>query len=78
MIGSGKWCKEDGNHGLDGGAIKTFKEGINYIQKHLSLIHALPNSSTRPPPKPHTNDPVEESGCTGHDINAPTTIVNTR
>ena len=37
----------------------------------------MPNGGTKPPPKPHVNDPMEDSGCMGHYLNAVATIVNT-
>ena len=52
-------------------------EKINY-NRHLSLIKTLPTSSTRSPPQPHINDPIADSGCTGHYLYALTTIVHTR
>ena len=52
-------------------------EKINY-NHHLSLIQTLPTSSTQSPPQTHTNDPISDSGCTGHYLDALTTIVHTR
>ena len=52
-------------------------EKINY-NHHLSFIKTLTTSSTRSPPKPHTYDPMADSGCTGHYLDALTTIVHTR
>ena len=54
------------------------KEDIKYIQQHLSLIQTLPNISTWPPPKPHSNDPISDAGFTGSYLYALTTIVSTR
>ena len=56
----------------------TFKKNIKYSQQHISLIQTLPNSSTRYPPKPHVNDPIDDSGCTGNYLDALIIIVNTR
>ena len=50
-------------------------EGHNH---HLSLIETLTTSSTRFLPQPHTTDPIANSGCTGHYLDALTTIVHTR
>ena len=52
-------------------------ERINY-NHHISLIQTLPTSITRSPPQPHINDPISDSGCTGHYLDNPTTIVHTR
>ena len=52
-------------------------EKINY-NHNLSLIQTLPTSSTQSPPQAHTNDPIADSGCTGHNLDALTTIVQTR
>ena len=60
----------------DGGARNTFKEDINYIQQHLSLIQTLTNISTQPPKKPHKNDPISNSVWTGHYLDDLTTTVN--
>ena len=76
--GSVKYCKEYGTHEYDGGARDTFKEDINYRKQHISLIKTIPNSSTQPLPKPYANDPIYDSGCTGHYLDALPTIVNTR
>ena len=52
-------------------------EKINY-NHHLSLIQTLPTSSTQYPRQPHTNDPIDASGCTVHYLDDLTTIVHTR
>ena len=78
MGGSGKYCKEYGTHEYDVETRKAFKEDIKYIQQHLIVITTLPNSSTQTPPKPHTNDPIDDPWCTGNYINALTITVNIR
>ena len=50
---------------------------INYNQ-NLSLIQTLPTSITQYPPQPHINDPIADSGCTGHYLDSLKTIVHTR
>ena len=77
MGGSEKWCEEDKAQKYDGGARKTVVEKINY-NHHLSLIQTLTNSITQSPPQPYTNDPMADSGCTGHYLDVPTTIFQTR
>ena len=52
-------------------------EKINY-NHHLILIQTLPTSSTRSPPPQHINDPIANSGCTGHYLDDLTKIVHTR
>ena len=52
-------------------------EKINY-NHHLSFIQTLPTISTRSPPQPHINNPIANSGFTGHYLDALTTIVHTR
>ena len=56
---------------------KQCSREINY-NHHLSLIQTLPTSSTRSPPQPHINDPISNSGCKGHYLDALTTLVHTR
>ena len=51
-------------------------EKINY-NHHISLIQTLPTSSTRYPPQPHINDPIADSGFTGHYLDALTTTSHT-
>ena len=65
MGGIEKWYEEDKAREYDGGARNTLVEKINY-NHHLSLIQTLPTISTQFPPQPQTNDPVADSGCTGH------------
>ena len=57
---------------------ETVKEDINYIQQHISLFQTLPGIITQYPLKTHANGPISGSGCTGHYMDALTTIVNTR
>ena len=52
-------------------------EKINY-NNHIILIRTLPTSSTQYPQQPHTNEPIANSGCTGHYLDYLTTIVHTR
>ena len=52
-------------------------EKINY-NHHLSLIQTLPTSSTQSPPQTHTKNPIANSGCTGHYLDALKKIVQTR
>ena len=77
MGGSKKWCEEDKAREYDGGARNTVVEKINY-NHHLSLIQTVPTSSTRSPPQPHINDPIADSGCTGHYLDDLIIIVQTR
>ena len=77
MGGNEKWCDEDKAHEQDGGARNTVVDKISY-NHHLSLIQTLPTSITLSPPQTHTNDPIYNSGCTVHYLDALTTIVQTR
>ena len=76
MGGSGKWCKEDKSHKYYGGERNTAVDKINY-NHHVSLIQTIPTISTQSPPQPHTNDPIANSGCIVHYLDALTIIVRT-
>ena len=52
-------------------------EKINY-NHHLVLIQTLPTSSVISQPQPHTNEPIANSGCRGHYLDALTTVFHTR
>ena len=77
MEGSQNWCEEEKYHEQDREARNTVVKKINY-NRHLSLIQTLPTSSTRYPPQPHTNDPIDNSELTGHYLDPLTTIFHTR
>ena len=74
---SKNWCEEDKAHEYDLGARNTLVDTIDY-NHHISLIQTLPNSSNQSPPQPCTNDPISDSGCTGHYLDSLKTIVHTR
>ena len=55
---------------------ETGKDDAKNSQERLGLIRTIPNSTTLPPLKPHPNNPIAYSGCTGHYIYALTTTAN--
>ena len=77
MGGSENWFEEYDSHKYYGGARNTIVDKINY-NHNISLIQTLTTSIIWSSPRPHTNGPISESGCTLHYLDTLTKIVHTR